>query len=271
MGGLPTGAVGYLDHVSIIDRGLAGPAHLDPEPVVGVPRVVGHPISRVVVVVPARDERELIGACLDALARARAHLTHSHPHVTVDVLVVLDSCTDGTAEVVARHPVRMVTTALGVVGAVRAAGVDAALAGVADDLSRTWIACTDADSTVPQQWLTTHIRYADSDLDLVLGTVRPVGLAPELAALWRRHHHLHDGHPHIHGANLGVRASWYRAVGGFAAVSDGEDVQLSAQVRALGGRVGSIGAHPVSTSGRTVNRAAKGFAGYLVDLAQSIE
>ena len=54
------------------------------------------------VVVPARDEEELIGACLDALAAQRG------VEMAWEVIVVLDACTDDTAarvaEASARHP-----------------------------------------------------------------------------------------------------------------------------------------------------------------------
>ena len=57
-------------------------------------------IELIGVVVPASNERQLIGACLDALARARTHLRRHVDGVDVRTIVVLDSCTDGTADVV---------------------------------------------------------------------------------------------------------------------------------------------------------------------------
>ena len=58
---------------------------------------------RASVVVPARDEEDLVGACLRALA-AQAGVGPEE----YEVLLVLDRCTDGTearaAEVAAAHP-----------------------------------------------------------------------------------------------------------------------------------------------------------------------
>ena len=72
-------------------------------------------IEWVGVVVPAHNEVELLPACLEALAVAAAAVD-----VAVDVLVVLDSCTDGSAQVRGR------TTATSVqarnVGVARRAG-----------------------------------------------------------------------------------------------------------------------------------------------------
>ena len=49
--------------------------------------------------VPARDEQDLIGACLDALAAQRGV-----PATAWEVIVVLDACADDTAgEVAARR------------------------------------------------------------------------------------------------------------------------------------------------------------------------
>ena len=56
-------------------------------------------VSRILVVVPARNEELLLPSCLAALDRASARAA-----VPVHVEVVLDDCTDGTAEIAARWP-----------------------------------------------------------------------------------------------------------------------------------------------------------------------
>ena len=132
-----------------------------------------------------------------------------------------------------------------------------------------WIACTDADSAVPADWLQTQLLHARSGVELLLGTVRPdpQELAAGVLAAWRLRHLIADGHPHVHGANLGVRADTYLAAGGFPDVASHEDVLLSRAVRAAGGRVLSTGASPVLTSGRSNGRAPEGMAHYLRELA----
>ena len=131
------------------------------------------------------------------------------------------------------------------------------------------IANTDADSVVPVHWLATHWAAAERGAGLLLGTVRPDPgeLDDEVADRWYRRHQLTDGHLHVHGANLGVRADWYLAVGGFADVAGDEDVALAAAVSAAGGVVERTGAGPVVTSARLDGRAPAGLAGYLRQLS----
>jgi hypothetical protein len=131
-----------------------------------------------------------------------------------------------------------------------------------------WIACTDADSTVPSDWLLGQLGYARSGVDMVLGTVLPDPdeLAAGLLAAWRLRHNNSDGHPHVHGANMGFRGDMYLAAGGFQDVLTHEDVLLSVSVRAAGGRVLSAGASPVITSGRTEGRAPGGMSHYLQEI-----
>jgi hypothetical protein len=133
-----------------------------------------------------------------------------------------------------------------------------------------WISNTDADSAVPADWLSAQLLHARSGVELLLGTVRPdpQELAAGLLAAWRLRHLIADGHPHVHGANLGVRGDTYLAAGGFPDVATQEDVLLSAAVRRSGGRVLSTGSSPVLTSGRTIGRAPGGMASYLRELGE---
>src|SRR6476619_5168926 len=107
-------------------------------------------VQRVMVVVPARDEEDVLDACLAGLDHARRRVT-----VPVDVWVVLDGCTDRSAEVVARRAeVRSVAAACRSVGQARDVGVRHALRRLhALELTTTWLAHTDADSVVPEHWM----------------------------------------------------------------------------------------------------------------------
>ncbi|MGN6300381.1 MAG: glycosyltransferase [Angustibacter sp.] len=228
-------------------------------------------IAAVAVVVPARDEEELLPGCLDAITVAAQRIEV----VPVSVVVTLDRCRDRTADVVAARPgVTAVECDAGVVGTARAAGVGAALQRLsAHPLDRVWIACTDADSRVPADWLAHQLQLADDGVDLVLGTVDLVGdeLPPATAARWWRDYtRLVDeaSHAHVHGANVGVRASAYAAVGGFAPVSAHEDVLLTRAVARLPWAtvVPSV-AVPVATSDRLRGRAPEGVSADLRRLA----
>jgi hypothetical protein len=119
-------------------------------------------------------------------------------------------------------------------------------------------------ASVPPRWLTVQLVLAESGTDLVLGTVLPDAELPTPErARWHDEHTLEDGHPHVHGANLGVRADSYLAAGGFSAVDSDEDVLLVEELRARGARECRTALIPVLTSGRLEGRAPGGFGGYL--------
>ena len=225
------------------------------------------------VVVPARDEAERLEACLDALRWSTLRLRHaiapaSHA-VTVSVVLVLDACTDASASVAAGFDeFTVIAVDERNVGAARAHGVAAALAQLGGDPARTWIASTDADSTVPPSWLLDHLDHADAGADVVLGSVVPVRaeLAPARAIEWDRRHPDGAARGTVHGANLGIRASAYLGVGGFRALTVHEDVALVDALRSHAAVVVDDLGAPVITSGRALGRAPGGYTDYLRSL-----
>lgn len=225
------------------------------------------PISALSVVVPARDEELLLPAALEALERARSALEAARPDVACSVLVVLDSCVDESAAIVAARTPRVQSLEIraGSVGAARSAGVAAVLRHVPHPETQHWICTTDADSTVPPHWLLDHLRAAQSGAGLALGRVRPRpdDLGETAFALWQEEY-ARSG-LHIHGANLGVRADVYSRLGGFAALAEHEDVSLAQRAQAAGETVLLLPGSVVSTSGRLDGRTPGGFAGYLRD------
>ncbi len=220
-------------------------------------------IRAVTVVIPARDEEELVGRCLAsvevAAARARAD------GVRVRVILVADDCRDRTAEVARAAGVEVIESAAGRVGAARAQWGDAARAGWDGDDAEHWIACTDADSAVPPAWITSQLELADGGADVVVGTVRPEldDLSPAQGAAWRATRVPGHANGHGHGANLGVRADAYVAAGGFPAVAEHEDVDLVTRLRGLDARITASAAGEVLTSSRREGRTPGGYAGYL--------
>jgi glycosyltransferase involved in cell wall biosynthesis len=229
-------------------------------------------IRHVAIVIPAANEEQHIGRCLAAIAAARAHLHHSGAGVTVRVVVVLDGCHDATGAIAAARGAQTVAIAAASVGAARRAGAGAALDG-AGRPSELWLANTDADSQVPPTWLTAMTAEARRGAHLVLGTVLPGrDLGPQARAEWHRRHHLRDDHPHVHGANFGIRGDAYLALGGWPPLVTGEDAELARRAARTGHlRVVRTAAAPVSTSARRVSRAPRGFSGYLraIDAARA--
>ncbi|MBD5784784.1 glycosyltransferase [Cellulosimicrobium terreum] len=223
-------------------------------------------VEAVAVVVPAHDEDELLPACLASVERAVRALHDARPDLLVATLVVLDGCTDASADVVRAAAVPALSTDHVGVGGARRAGVEAVLDLLPETpADRTWLACTDADSVVPDHWLTHHVRLADDGADVVVGTVRPRldELSPDRAAAWRSRHVPGQANGHVHGANLGVRRSTYDAAGGFATVAEHEDVGLVHAARLAGARVVADAQAEVLTSARLVGRTPGGYARHL--------
>lgn len=226
-------------------------------------------VEAIAVVVPVHDEEELLPRCLEALAAARAALAREvQPAPDVAVVVVLDACTDASEQVTRHHPVTILRTEHACVGAARAAGVEAALSlvrPITDRLDRVWIASTDADSAVPENWLVEQVRLAGQGVDLMIGTVRPDprDLSEAQHAAWTAKHTPGRANGHVHGANLGIRADVYRAAGGYGAVAEHEDVLLVDAARRAGARVQASDECWVLTSGRSTGRTPGGYARYL--------
>ncbi len=223
-------------------------------------------VSRLAVVIPACNEEDLLDRCLTAVAVAQQRACAADPNLIACTVVVLDACRDATAAVAARHrEVLVVQTDARSVGIARRTGVEFALDKLGGDPGSCWIAGTDADSVPPPHWLLQHVAHARQGADLVLGTVLPdrSEMPPDVFTEWLRRHPQRDGHPYVHGANLGVRADVYLRAGGFAPVTEHEDVLLARAVRAAGAQVVSTASCPVVTSARLAGRTPGGFAGYL--------
>ncbi|WP_341927246.1 glycosyltransferase family A protein [Nocardioides psychrotolerans] len=231
-------------------------------------------ISRVQVVIPARDEEARLGACLRSVAESVRRLSQARPGVRVGVTVVLDRCTDASPAVASRFAVDVVVSHWGNVGAARRAGIEHAVLrstdGPTGGPAGTWVACTDGDTVVPPTWLLDQVLQAGVGVQLVVGAVTPdpVDGDAAVAGLWRERHRGARAGDHVHGANLGFRLDAYRAVGGFPALAEHEDVALVRALRAHGVRQGV--APTVVTSARLVGRTPGGFAGYLRGLDEGL-
>lgn len=224
------------------------------------------------VVVPVHDEQEHLGACLDAL-----ELCVAATPLPVTLTVVLDACADASEEI-GLGRARIVRIAERNVGAARAAGF-ADVAARADDTrvgdptphgtASRWFATTDADSRVPPTWLLDQLRLAMGGADVVAGLVEVddwSGWDPTLRAEYLSRYCSTAGHRHIHGANLGLSARAYRALGGFDPVISDEDVRLVRSAQEAGLTVAWSATSPVVTSARRIGRAPGGFSHHLAGL-----
>jgi len=227
------------------------------------------------VVVPARDEEDHLCACLESV-RHSADRVARRGH-RVEVVVVADACRDATAALAAdilQGWGTVLAVEIGGAGGARAAGVRAYLARQDRALESTWLASTDADTVVPETWLDHQLGLARLGVAGVAGIVAVDAFTDHPAHVPARWAGLYDGplddpHPHIHGANLGVRADAYLAVGGWAALEQGEDRLLWAALQDAGYPVASPRSLVVTTSGRAHSRVRGGFADSLNVLGEA--
>jgi glycosyltransferase involved in cell wall biosynthesis len=217
------------------------------------------------VLVPARNEESLLARCLRSVLRACQALPSN---VTCDIIVVVDSSTDRTREIAEKllaSDGAVFCIEAGIVGKTRAAAAEAAFESYRGPLDRHWLAHTDADSEVPSDWLLEQLILAESGVRAVAGTVDVDSFAEHSHLVPRRFRQSYqiddDGsHPHVHGANLGVRADLYRLAGGWREISTGEDHDLWSRIKEVDPSCRSCSHFPVITSGRRQGRAPAGFA-----------
>ncbi|MDQ0988705.1 glycosyltransferase [Streptomyces sp. V2I9] len=233
-------------------------------------------VAAVAVVVPARDEEDLLPA---ALASVRAAAEHPGVGaVPVLIVVVADSCTDATAAVARAAGALVVPVGFRSVGRARAAGVRAALGVFGDVRDRVWVASTDADSAVRPDWLAHQLARAAEGWDAVVGTVIAGCWPPGEPDLAVRYHRLYEAtrpsagrpwrHPHVHGANLGVGSRAYAVAGGFPPEPLDEDRGLVEALERTGARILRTADCPVATSTRATPRARGGFGDHLAGLGR---
>lgn len=189
-------------------------------------------------------------------------------HVTSDVVVVSDCSSDRTLEIAAEilgDSGAVVCAELGVVGSARALAASVALQRHAGRPEECWFANTDADCEVPPYWLIDQLRIAGRGVHAVAGIVDVSDFSEHLAHVQRRFRETYsvapDGtHPHVHGANMGIRADAYLRAGGWGGLATAEDHDLWGRLQSSGHARLSDARLQVMTSGRRVGRAPQGFA-----------
>jgi glycosyltransferase involved in cell wall biosynthesis len=225
-------------------------------------------ITHVGVAVPAHNEEDLLPGCLAAVQRAIGQV----PDIGVQLIVVADACTDRTARLARRAGVSVLELQARNVGAARDAGVREIIRRAHPaPPGAIWLTTTDADTLVPADWLAWQIRRARQGYDAILGTVAVTDWAehpaPVPGVFAARYRHDTGSHSHVHGANLGVNAAAYLAVGGFPPLPTGEDHALVGRLAAGGRSILRTGEISVVTSARRHARAPGGFAHLLTTLA----
>jgi len=202
---------------------------------------------------------------LFSVQRARLKLP---PDVTSDVIVVDDASSDRTREIaesILRDEGVVISTTDGIVGSARSLAARTALSRYNGPTHLHWLANTDADCCVPETWLLDQLAIAETNVQAIAGIISVDNFSEhqtEVAERFRASYLIHaDGtHPHVHGANLGVRADAYLRAGGWSSLPSAEDHDLWNRLHTTGSRRVSLGSVKVVTSGRRIGRAPLGFA-----------
>jgi cellulose synthase/poly-beta-1,6-N-acetylglucosamine synthase-like glycosyltransferase len=217
------------------------------------------------ILVPARDEQDLIARCITSVQRARACV---ELRASTDIVIAVDRSIDRTHEIarrITRSYGAVVTTEAGNVGAARALAATVALRRWTGRRDCCWFANTDADTEVPKSWLADQLALAETGVQAIAGTVNVDTFAehnPIVRELFRKTYTIAgDGsHPHVHGANFGLRADAYLNAGGWPNLATAEDHALWHRLGEIGASRISVDHIRVSTSGRRNGRAPHGFA-----------
>ena len=229
------------------------------------------------VVVPARDEEDLVAACLRALATQ----VRVEPR-EYEVLLVLDRCTDATAErareVAGAHPQLRLHLLDGPglgSGHARRAGMEAAcerLTGLGRP--QGLIASSDADTVVARDWLAAQLDAAERGALAIGGHIELDGGSPPHLVRWHaargrtRHQKILADpdrlgtaeHWQFSGASLALTAETYARVGGLEPRATLEDERLEQILREQNIPIERLLSVRATTSARLNGRASQGLA-----------
>jgi glycosyltransferase involved in cell wall biosynthesis len=186
----------------------------------------------ITVIIAAHNEELPLGRCLDSIAAATATGAR-----TVEVIVVDNNCTDGTAAVARGRGAHVITEARPGAVFAKTAGVAAARAPLC--------AVLDADSVCPPDWLDKIAAAFAADPQLVglSGPARYVGARRWVYAVmwlwysyWKILQRLAGTAFYAVGTNVAFRRDAYQRAGGFDTnvLVGGDEVGLFRRLRAVG-------------------------------------
>ena len=249
-----------------------------------------NPALRICVVVPARNEEELIGSCLRALGGQEGVSYKEY-----EVLLVLDGCTDGTEacvrDLAASYPAIRLYLLDGPgkgSGHARRVGMETACDRLhAVGRPHALISSTDADTIVAPDWISAQLAAAERGARAIGGRIvlADDGTVPKALLEW----HLTRGnsryrkllsepapsgkteHWQFSGASMALTSAVYRKVGGLEPRDALEDEQLERVLREHGIPIERLLSVRVATSARLVGRAGQGLAHDLSTAAKTLK
>ena len=223
-------------------------------------------MNKIGVVIPACNEEAYIERCLLALEKAQfefyQYLGSSGNIPEIKILVVLDSCTDQTAIKAMQLGIEVISCNFRSVGKTRHLGIQKVIEQGCD-----WICCTDADSSVQEDWF--KVMWQHQPTDTICGVVDVdewKHLSLEARLKYLGHYQDKMDHRHIHGANLCFKTSIYNDFDGFSQLDCHEDVDFVRRLQQAGVNITWSNQLRVTTSSRLQSKVAEGFACFLQNL-----
>lgn len=180
--------------------------------------------SYVSVVIPAHNEQQHIGACIDSLLQQDYGLDN------FEIIIVDNNSTDNTKNIINQYPFAKYYFKLdGPVGAVRNYGAELAKGEI--------IAFIDADCLAPCSWISSGITIlSNSDADVIGGKYDLPEKPSWLERFWllgtkeKKSTNLD-----LIGGSIFIKNDHFRSVGGFNEIlTSGEDSKLAHDLRKLG-------------------------------------
>jgi hypothetical protein len=260
------------------------------------------PQCEVCVIVPVRNEAELLEVCLKALAEQIDLEGQPFDYRRYEVILLINNCTDNSLEIAQRfsceHPEfilhiveRFLPPAEAYIGRVRQLLMDEAYhrlsaLGTRLDSKLGIIASTDGDTRVAPTWIAATLLEISRGVDAVGGRIVAdptscAALDPQVRRRYLRGDFYHqllvelethlDSNPYDqwprhaqhYGASLAVTIQMYRKCGGMPAVRTPEDVAFYRALLRVGAKFRHSPLVEVTTSARQTVRTVGGFAAQL--------
>lgn len=201
------------------------------------------PQTRFTIIIPARNEASAIVHCLNSIQQL------AYPKELLEVIVVNDHSTDGTPDIVLQRREQFPSLKLinladhlnGTVNAYKKKAIEIAVA----ESNGNWIVTTDADCTVPPQWLSLLDQYIQENQPVFVAAPVMFTLTKSWLGLFQVLDFMSlqgitasavaaGYHSMCNGANLAYSKRAFESVGGFKGIdhiASGDDMLLMYKIK----------------------------------------
>jgi len=217
-------------------------------PAPGLPGSGFTPATKISIIIPARNEEERIGVCLDAI------LAQSYPTSLYEVIVVDDHSTDGTARKVKSYQqvnIRYIDLSQHVDGSLNSYKKKAIEAGIGQATGEL-IVTTDADCIAGPGWLLSYASFYQAHQPVFIAAPVSIDCNNRFIEIFQALDFMtlqgitgasvnRNVHSMCNGANLAYTKEAFKKVGGFTGIdklASGDDMLLMHKIsKAFPGRI----------------------------------